>query len=263
MSEQNDFDNLDDIREKLERFKIKAEFAVQDIIHDTRFKTLVPANREKTTSLSAEAFAGEAMHFISKNLSKVLKPLNPTHEQISIFQHLLQSIDDGTLVLNKEKGKVDISNRPFIVKHYRTQDGDFIVNEARLTIRYGVEDPYPHGFTVVGSTSTSVQSSINFITFPKKPKSSTEVLKYLGDGLKKNVTSSVQVFNKGERLIFDRVGFYRDEEIAVTDQYYLIGPFFGEGTNREYWLYGSNGEDHSKITTTQRAGVRDFAKQRN
>ena len=58
------------------------------------------------------------------------------------------------------------------------------------------------------------------------------------------------LFNKGERIIIDREGVFEGDNVKMTDQYYLIGAFDGEGTNRTFWIYGSNRDEHDRMSVS-------------
>ncbi|PIR92445.1 hypothetical protein COU01_01760 [Candidatus Falkowbacteria bacterium CG10_big_fil_rev_8_21_14_0_10_44_15] len=263
------------IKAKIDYFKTMAGFAISDAKHNLEYRSIVPSEVHERASGLAEAFAGEAMGFLNDNLTAKLKPVNPTHDQLRVFQFLMDSIDDQSLLLKETSGMVWRKTRPVIIKHYQAQtdyEGASALESAVkflskksafLTVRWGVNEPFPHGFAVFGDMGIKSPRSIDFMTFPEQPMTDQDAQRILQIPEKENgFTQSVKVFNKGQRIIVDRDGIYKGEQYLMTDQYFLIGAFDGQETGRTYWLYGANGEN-DRMTVKSRVEARDLAYQKS
>jgi len=271
MSEPQPHDNhnWDLMRARLDGLRIRARFAAESAVHEVKYRSATSDQEQERGSLMAEVFTGEAMNFLNYNLTAKLSPLNPTREQVGIFQLLMESIDDGSLILQGTEGRMWSNNRPFVIKKYQVGErfnagGDlgssltemFEGKDVHLTTRWGVREPFPHGFAVFGSIGMAMPRRIDFMTLPKKAGSPEEVRKLLGiEEQQSGFTHQVGVYNNGKRIIIDRYGVYRRKNVSMTDQYYLVGTFDGEGTQKTYWLYGSNGGIHHKMSVSQMVGV--------
>lgn len=263
------------IKAKIDYFKTMAGFAISDAKHNLEYRAMVPNEVHEQASHLAEAFAGEAMGFLNDNLTAKLKPVNPTNEQLQVFRFLMDSIDDHTLLLKETGGMVWRKTKPLVIKHYRAEtdyEGVSILESAVkflskksafLTVRWGVNEPFPHGFAVFGDIGIKSPRSIDFMTFPEQPLTDQDAQRILQIPEKENgFTQSVKVFNKGQRIIVDRDGIYKGEQYLMTDQYFLVGAFDGQETGRTYWLYGSNGEN-GRMTVKPKVEARDFAFQKS
>ena len=276
MSERNHGPDWDLIKAKMDNVRIRVGFALDRAAHEVKYRAVVPNAEHKQAAKLAEAFVGEALTFLKDDLTAKLQPLHPTKEQVRIFQYLMESTDDGSLILKSTEGRLSSDNRPFVVKHYEAGNrfestGDladklteiYRGQDVRLIVRRGVHEPFPHGFAVFGSIGMTMPGNIDFIAFPDKPQSTEDVQKVMmipeqQDGF----TQRVGVYNKGERIIINREGVYQGEDVAMTDQYHLVGAFDGLDTGKTYWLYGSNSEIHDKMSVSKRVGVKNLAEQR-
>lgn len=275
MSERKQGPDWDLFKAEANWLKVKTKFALDRVAHELKYRAVVPNEKHKQASRLAEKFAGEGLTFLKDNLTAKLNPLHPTKDQVRIFQCLMDSVDDGSLVLKSTEGKLNSDNRPFVVKHYEAgkrfeSTGDladklteiYQGKDVRLIVRWGVNEPFPHGFAVFGSIGMAMPRSIDFIAFPGKPQSTEDVQKVMMIPEKQSgFTQRVGVYNNGGRIIINREGVYQGEDVALTDQYYLVGGFDGQDTGKTFWLYGSNGEIHNKISSSQRAGAKNFAEQ--
>lgn len=276
MSERKQGPDWDLLKARVDHVKISARFALDRVVHELKYRTVVPNEKHKQASGLAEKFAGEGLTFLRDNLTAKLSPLHPTKDQVRIFQYLMDGVDDGSLALRSTEGRLNSDNRPFVVKHYEAgkrfeSTGDladklteiYQGKDIRLTVRWGVNEPFPHGFAVFGSIGMAMPRSIDFIAFPDKPQSTEDVQKVMMIPEKQSgFTQRVGVYNNGERIIINREGVYQGEDVALTDQYYLVGGFDGQDTGKTFWLYGSNGEIHNKMSSSQRAGAKNFAEQK-
>lgn len=261
--------NWDLMKARLDGFRIRARFAAESAVHEVKYRSATSNQEREQGSLMAEVFTGEAMNFLKDNLTAKLSSLHPTREQVGIFQYLMDNIDDGSLILKGTEGRMWSNNRPFVVKKYQAGErfgsgGDlgssltemYGGKDVHLTTRWGVREPFPHGFAVFGSIGMAMPRSIDFMTLPQKAENPEEVRKLLGiEEQQSGFTQQVGVYNNGERIIINRDGVYQGKNVSMTDQYYLVGAFDGEGTQKTYWLYGSNGEIHDKMSVSQRVGV--------
>lgn len=245
-------------------------------VKEIQYRTVVPPEKHKVSSGLAEAFGGEGLTFLKDNLTAKLSPLHPSKDQIRIFQHIIDSADSKDLLLKETRVRLHTGDRPMISKHYealsrlenidcpfgRTMDLQRS-QASSLTVRWGVEDPFPHGFTAFGRVGMNFSVSLNFITFPEKPLTAEDAQKVLKiPEQQSGFTQHVALFNKGERIIIDKEGEFEGNNVKRTDQYYLIGAFDGEGTNRTYWVYGSNGERHDRISVSPRVELKSLAGQK-
>ncbi|MBP7927800.1 hypothetical protein KAZ57_01495 [Patescibacteria group bacterium] len=249
----------------LDGLRIRTRFAIERAIHNVKYRAATTAQERGQSSLMAENFTGEALHFLNNNLTAKLAPLHPTREQVGVFQFLMNSIEDGSLILKGTEGRVWPGNKPFAIKDYqaggRHNAGNdlgaslaevFSGKDAHLTTRWGVHEPFPHGFAVFGTIGIAMPRSIDFITLPARAGTSDEVRKFMGiPEQQSGFTQKIDVYNNGERIVINRDGTYKGENIVTTDQYLLVGAFDGEKTQRTYWLYGNN---HNKMSTSQRVG---------
>lgn len=263
------------LKAKADNVRIRTQFALDRTVHEAKYRTVVPGKEHKEASRLSEQFAGEALTFLRDNLTAKLQPLHPTKDQVRIFQYLMDSAYDGNLLLKNTQGRLDSKRRPYVVKHYEAGErfestGDladklaelYQGKDVRMTVRWGVNEPFPHGFAVFGSMGMAMPKSIDFITFPKKPESVADVQEVMQVPEEQSgFTQQVGLYNDGERIIFNREGVYQGEDVALTDQYYLVGAFDGQDTGKTYWLYGSNGEIHDKMSVSPRVGVKQTATQ--
>jgi hypothetical protein len=105
--------------------------------------------------------------------------------------------------------------------------------------------------------------TIDFITFSEQPMTGEQVNETMRIPEKEGTFDrTINVFDKGKRIIIDRCGMYEGKEIQMTEQYYLLGAFDGEKTNKTFWLYASN-SDTNKTTSRQKVGERELAHQRS
>lgn len=276
MSEWKRGPDWDLLKVEAEGLLIQTRFALDRAVHKVKYHAVVPDAEHQRTSKLAEAFAGEALTFLRDNPTAKLAPLRPTKDQVKIFQYLMDSVNDSSLKLESTEGRLNSDNRPFVVKHYEAGNrfkftGDladeltelYQGKDVRLTVRRGVNEPFPHGFSVFGSMGMAMPRSIDFIAFLDKPQNTEDVQRVMMiPEQQSGFTQQVGVYNNGERIIVNREGVYRGEDVAMTDQYYLVGAFDGQDTGKTYWLYGSNGEIHDKMSVSPRAGVQRFAEQR-
>lgn len=265
------------IKARLSRLRTRARLNTNKVVHEVRYLSSTTAQEREQGSIMAEVFTGEALSFLKDNLTAKLSPLHPTGEQVAVFQFLMDSIDDESLVLMKTEGRMYSSRKPFVVKKYQSGDrfstgGDlvaslkemFVGKDVHLLTRWGVYEPFPHGFTVWGSVGIAMPQGIDFVTLPEKAKSPDDVRKYLDiEEQQGNFTQQVGIYNNGERIIIDTDGIYRGENVSLTNQYYLVGVFYGEGTQRNYWLYGCNREKYDKMCVSSRVKVKSTVTQKS
>lgn len=268
MSEQHPNPQWELIKAKMDGLRLRARFAADGFIHDTKYKMIVPPEKQKEASTTAEVFAGEVMDFIKDNPSGKLKAVQPTREQLSLVYYLLDSVADGSLLLEKTEGRVN-NDRPYLVKVYRAgqpqeESGDltsqltelFTKKSATFVVRWDVNKGFPLGFTIFGDIGLSLPKTMDFLTLPQKAETPAQIEEHLGTNSKK---CKVGVYQNGERIIFNRETVYQGKEYSMTDQYYLVGAFDGEGTGKIYWVYGKNDDKHHKMTVREGVGVRQFA----
>ena len=276
MSEQKPNRNWELFKAKADNIRIRTTFALDDAIKEIQYRTVIPPEKHKVSSGLAEAFGGESLTFLKDNLTAKLNPLHPSKDQIRLFQHVIDSADSNDLLLKETRGRLYTGDRPMITKHYEAlsrfeNTGDPIdrimdlqrSQESNLTVRWGVEDPFPHGFAVFGRVGMNFSVSLNFITFPEKPLTAEAAQQVLKIPEKQSgFTQHVALFNKGERIIIDREGVFEGDNVKMTDQYYLIGAFDGEGTNRTFWIYGSNRDEHDRMSVSPRVELKSLADQK-
>ena len=260
MSERKFDPGWDLFRARVSGVRIRAEFAADRVINEARFRGRVSSEKRRQASELAADFGAEALAFLEDNLTQRLSPLYPTKSQLEIFRLLMDSVDSGGLKLGSVEGRLDGLDRPFIARDYSV--GEIKIENLLdrkfvcLIIRWGVEDPFPHGFGIFGFLGRAMPRTINFITFPRKPETAAEVQKMMGPSqLRDGSRLRVGLFNDGKRIILNRDSVYKGKDIAITSQYYLIGGFDGQVTKKTYWLYGCNNEHDSRKTVSPRVRV--------
>ncbi len=249
------FENFRFSDPKLQLLYLKARFGTRHAIDELRYKSITTPEERKIGSNMAEAFTGEALDFLKDGMTGKLAPLHPTREQLGIFQFLMSSIDNESLGLVKTQGQIWADNRPFMVKEYRAKEdyGVFGKNVCLIT-RWGLCEPFPHGFAVFGNMGLASPRSIDFITLPMKASEAGEVRKVLGFPEKQNgFTQKIGVYGKGEYIMIEREGVLNGDDISMTERYYLVGAFDGMDTGKTYWLYGCNQETQSQISVSKTA----------
>ncbi|MBU2052147.1 hypothetical protein KKH13_02980 [Patescibacteria group bacterium] len=261
------------LKTRINYFRTRVELAIGNAKDEMEYRSVVSGEEHERASKLAEAFSGETLSFLADNLTVKLKPVNPSENQLRTFQFLMDSVDDGTLLLGKTGGRLGRQGQPMLFKHYEVStylEGDSPIhdavnflskNQVNLTVRWGVNEPFPHGLAVWGWRGISSVKSIDFITFPQQPFTAEDAQKTLQIPEKQSgFTQSVNVFNKGQRIIIDRNGLYKGEEVSMTDQYFLVGAFDGQETGRTYWLYGAN-EEQNRMTVKSKVEARELAYQ--
>lgn len=260
---------------KLDNYRMRASRAVKDVIHENKFSKLVSDEQRELASAQAEAFAGETMNFFEENLTAKLKPIAPNKEQVKLFQFLLESIGNKNLVLEKTKGIVlDGSNgeRAAITKKYVASDRkddtgiieDTLFNlyqkkHVVLHVVWGVDTDFPNKISIFGFVGTK-DPSMHFLTFPEKIENPEQAQKYLQQREVVNgFTSKIGVYGKGKRIVLNSEGKYQGKDVSTTEQFFLIGSFEGEGTERTYWIYGSNNDKKNRMTIKEGSSVKDLA----
>lgn len=259
---------------RLDNFRLKVRFATEGFIHDTKFKAMVSKEEQVKASEMSEVFAGEVMGFIKENPSGILKPLQPTREQMGLVYFLLDSIEQEDLVLEETNGRIQKeTGRSYLAKVYKTSQNQgeddfssrvkdfFTKKEATLVIRYDVSTQSPVGFAMLGNMGMTSVKTMDFLVFPEKVETSGQVEDHLG--IIKSKDYSVGVYQKGERIVLDRSATHKGEEYNMTDQYYLVGAFDGEGSRKTYWIYGKNDDKHHKMSVRGRVGSQQFATQKD
>lgn len=71
---------------------------IGNVVSDVKYRAIVPNGEHKQASGMVEAFAGEALSYLNDNLTVKLKPLHPSRSQVSLFQELMESVRNGSLV---------------------------------------------------------------------------------------------------------------------------------------------------------------------
>lgn len=244
---------------------------------EVEYRTIVSNAEHQEAMALSQAFGGEFINFLGESGGARLAPLGPTRDQLRVFNFMLDCVDDGSLQHTKTNGLVWHAAQlmPLLAQKYEANgymggqppDSEWDLpykKSVHATVRWGVREPFPHGFSFFGSMGLTNVSSINFMTFPFQPTTAAEAQSVLfmpdkgNDGSKNRVS----VFSKGERIIIDREGEYKEEEVMITSQYNLIGAFDGQDTGRSYWVYGTN-EEHNKTTVRPKVQERSLAFQRN
>lgn len=261
MSEQPSFNP------KWELAKLKVAGAISKVLripelpakvnNQVNYKLLVSESEHQQELRKAEAFAGEVLDFFAQNTGTKLASLRPSGEQLRMFNFLLESVDQGSLIRKKTEIAVDWSRRPVIEMRYENSKGYISGEEHRFVIcgvTWGVKEPYPHRLTVSGIENLSSIDELSFIALPIKPKSSQEAQEVLKVREKtQGEVSKVDVFSHGDRITIDTEGSSNGKDYSATEQYFFIGAFDGEETGRTYWLYGSNSA-HNRYTESVRVG---------
>jgi len=280
MSERNSFRvDIEQIKKKLESYRLKAKLAVNDVVDENSFRKYVTKEQRELASVQAEAFAGEAMDFFKENLTAKLKPISPNKAQIKLFRFLHESIEDNSLLLEKTRGRVwkgGKKERPYLSKIYRAKDNidwagkltgtleDIFFNlrqkkDVTLQILWGINDDFLHKITVRGFMGMEFPS-MDFLTFPEKIETIEKAQEYLQrPEIVSGFKTKIEVYGKGNRIVMDTEGKHKGNDVAMTEQYFLIGSFEGKGTERTYWLYGSNGNRSNKSTVKESATVKNLA----
>lgn len=243
--------NWEKLEFRLRKAVLATRFAAKDVIQEARYRSVVSLKEHARADVMAQAFGSEAMDFIRENPTGILKPVYPTHEQMQVFYNLFENIDQGRLILEKITGRIGVStNKPYIVHEYVADKPES--KNVRLTTKWGVQDDFALGFSVFRKAQAI---SISFLILPGKAENSHKVGQIIGKGFKKKGIS-VGVFENGERIVFNREGVHKGKELAITDQFYLLGVFDGETTQKTYWVYGNNSVKHSRVSRS-RIGAED------
>ncbi|CAN5181697.1 hypothetical protein BH11PAT1_BH11PAT1_6070 [soil metagenome] len=247
MPEQGPSTGWDNIRHKITGVKFRTRHFFDDLVQDTKYRFMVPGKENENASRNAELFAGELLNFLKLTPASSLESLYPSIEQKSVFNNLIKSVELGKLFPTGKQGRIDDKKRPFVSLGYMT-DAFLDINpenlldyytstDSSLSVAWGVREPYPHGFLIVGRDKLTLVDPIQFITLPQKPSSANEVdailqiTKSTGSG-----SVAVNLVDGGKRFTIVKE---TAQQPHIT-QYSLIGAFDGSDTNRSYWVYGRN-----------------------
>jgi hypothetical protein len=233
---------------------------------ELQYTALVPKEAREEASRNAQLFAGELLAFIKNNPTGLLAPLHLTFQQFQVVDYLLDSAENEALPLVKNRG-IKSGDREFHVATYQTNDWDYDGTFAdRLnTVFHGRDITYAtrwdHDSTIapwawISGRAGRTDLGLEFIATDKKLETSDALHRIVGFEPKtKQSTTEIGLFQNGERLIINHEIAYKQEDVFVTEQYYLLGAFDGEDTNQTYWLYGNNHDKHYQQTSKEKVGA--------
>lgn len=254
------------IKSSANYLRTSAEFAAKDLIDDIKYKSLVNQNEHERASVITDVFTSEVLDFLKVNPSGKLKTLQPTKEQLAVVNILLNSVTEETLLLRRTMTGV-YKKKPFLAKIYDTKQPEeenidiysqvqhlLNIKKSSIAVRWDVRNEYPLGFDIYGEIGTTFPKRISFLVLPQKAETPEQVKENLW-----NKDSNIGVYQDGERIIINNTFTYKGREHNTTDQYYLIDAFDGEGTNKTYWLYGSNEDKQHKISVREKIDIKEMA----
>ncbi len=198
-------------------------------------------------------FAQEAMTVLDRDTSNIFKPLHLTPGQLSLFYFALEKWRGSEF----KKIKTEKLAYPTYALKQTYYVDDALIEEGRLrfskafhgSFLWKVKEGFPLGFNVLTLNRAEI-SFFEFITLPHKAE----------EGMKNEfahpqaLISSIGVYQGGERFSVEEVS----SKFVRTKQYYLLGNYASEITGNDIWLYGHNGNIHSKATGVVKAGQRIF-----
>ncbi len=237
---------------------LKGKYTCERAIDDARFKYQVSEKEIQASLELASLFQGEALSMLQHVNPYTLQGLKLHPQQMHWIGILLETAKNNPPLTTTIQGKVDDTLGPYTSTQYRAYD-QFSDTRATLTTRFGISENFPHGFSVVGDSSIDRQGGLTFITFPEKPSSPAYVKEILKIPEPTDEWSRhIYLYNAGDRIFSVESCIDDREEISRTGNYYYVGSFHGEGTNRQYALYGSNNND-TVTNITQRSTVGNTA----
>lgn len=281
MSEQNfrqkpDFnlrDKLMLIKLRLEMLAIRQKINLISAAREVKYRMCVSPEKDSHAREMALAFAGEAIDFLGDNLSAKLSPINPTREQINLFNFFLRKFDDGVFCVNYFRGVDSIGNPYLLIRLDAKEEfqdpilaslGLYSEFSGSFTVTWLVNRDYPFALGLTGllPAGYGYTNGIDFLVMPEKPSDSTQIMSFLGlDERDKNKKITIGLYGRAERIVFNTETQLNREDISLTTQYFLLGSFEGTITNKTYWLYGSNKDRHQKKGVRPKVQVGELAPQ--
>lgn len=254
MPEKGPHDHLSEIKAELQYLRIQAKLKMRSIIVDLKHRFIAKKDEYKDSKDLNTKFIGEVLDFLKSNLTASLQPLRLNQEQTHMFQLLMSYAMDKELKLEDESRRVDDLNRPFVASVYKAgeQQGDYIQEKSiTLVSKVGLETVPT--MAVFGHLNRKEVKGVKFLALPAKAELAEPLYGQLGipKTSNDNLTNTIGVYDKGNRIIINREGIHNGRSITINDQYVLIGAFEGEETKKTYWLYGSNQDYQNKVSVSQ------------
>lgn len=198
-----------------------------------------------------EIFATEVLTFLDADTLNLLKPLQLSPSQLSLFYFTLNEWEKGDLrQASISKSMVDAGKYPllelsYIGTNFHPKIGPLIGQPdyklVFLSFRWMVPEKRPLEFQLSG-ISGKQDCSIRFGILPDRADSCTDGIEAFNFF---RSDANAGVYQDGQRVVLNYEFQRGKERIIRTEQYYLIGTFISATVNNEsLFVYGSNDKQH-------------------
>src|SRR5689334_10834698 len=98
---------------------LKADLNAQ--YDNIKYKLTIPRQQRQEAEINRQIFLGGALDYLREDTTNKLGVLQPTSSQVRSFYYLLNSVEDGTLILDKTAGFYNDIGKAGLVSSYSTK----------------------------------------------------------------------------------------------------------------------------------------------
>lgn len=243
---------VEDVQLSANSWNIRVNAGIDRLVNGIHFTLGTNPKERRHAFEQVEAFRSDVLRYLSdSDLSNMLLSMRASNSQIALAEFLIERHRHGRIKTVESIGRVSPSGIPYVAHHSEGSLGEedrhtlhsFLdasqnYKHVNFIVRWGVRQPYAHGFGIFGELGSFVRGSLNFLTLPKPAESESQVLTHLGLGHMGNgETDSVRIADQGNAFHLTR-RFKNGEELST--HYTALGDFLGRHTRQKFVLYGEN-----------------------